>query len=61
MLRARRATPIEAPVPGTFYYCLAPGGWLLTCASDPFLGAYAPFEVLATETGVGYRRPAEPI
>jgi chemotaxis protein methyltransferase CheR len=37
---------------------LAPGGWLLTAASDPPLGGEAPFEVVVTDVGVFYRRPA---
>jgi chemotaxis protein methyltransferase CheR len=36
---------------------LAPGGWLLTAASDPPLGGEAPFEVTVTDAGVFYRRP----
>jgi chemotaxis protein methyltransferase CheR len=36
---------------------LAPGGWLLTAASDPPLGGEAPFEVVVTDVGVFYRRP----
>ncbi len=39
------------------YESLAEGGWLLTAASDPPLGAMAPFDVLATDEGVFYRRP----
>ncbi len=35
---------------------LAPGGWLLTAASDPPLGTEAPFEVVVTDVGVFYRR-----
>jgi chemotaxis protein methyltransferase CheR len=35
---------------------LAPGGWLLTAASDPPLSAEAPFEVVVTDVGVFYRR-----
>jgi chemotaxis protein methyltransferase CheR len=36
---------------------LAPGGWLITASSDPPLGEFAAFEVLATEGGIFYRRP----
>jgi chemotaxis protein methyltransferase CheR len=36
---------------------LAPGGWLVTAASDPPLGGDAPFEVVVTDVGVFYRRP----
>jgi chemotaxis protein methyltransferase CheR len=38
---------------------LAPGGWLITAASDPPLNADAPYESVITEAGVFYRRPAE--
>ncbi len=37
--------------------CLAEGGVLLTAGADPILGAYAPFEVEVTRTGLVYRRP----
>ena len=37
---------------------LAPGGWLLTAASDPPLAPYARFETVTTEAGVLYRRNA---
>jgi len=43
---------------------LAPGGWLVTGPSDPSLVDAAPFEAVATEAGVLYRRapaPAEPV
>jgi chemotaxis protein methyltransferase CheR len=48
------------------FEALAPGGWLITAASDPPLGGEAPFEVVVTDVGVFYRRPgvggaAEPI
>jgi chemotaxis protein methyltransferase CheR len=40
---------------------LAPGGWLITAASDPPLGGEAPYETVVAEAGVFYRRPgAEP-
>jgi chemotaxis protein methyltransferase CheR len=40
------------------FEALAPGGWLITAASDPPLGGEAPFEVVVTDVGVFYRRPA---
>ena len=40
------------------YAALSAGGWLLTSASDPPLGAYAPFTTLTTPVGIVYRRPA---
>jgi chemotaxis protein methyltransferase CheR len=40
-----------------FFEALAPGGWLITAASDPPLGGEAPFEVVVTDVGVFYRRP----
>jgi chemotaxis protein methyltransferase CheR len=40
------------------YQTLAPGGWLMTASSDPFLWDDAPFEVLArAEEGLVYERP----
>jgi len=36
---------------------LAPGGWLLTAASDPVLGPIAGIETVTTPFGVAYRRP----
>ncbi|HKI33969.1 MAG TPA: protein-glutamate O-methyltransferase CheR [Gemmataceae bacterium] len=36
---------------------LAPGGWLITAASDPPLGGDAPYEIVMAEEGVFYRRP----
>jgi chemotaxis protein methyltransferase CheR len=39
------------------FEALAPGGWLLTAASDPPLADLAPFETVATVAGVVYRRP----
>ena len=41
------------------YDTLAPGGWLLTAASDPPLAAHAPFETVTTDAGVLYRRLEE--
>ena len=38
------------------YESLAPGGWLLTAASDPPLAPYARFETVTTDAGVLYRR-----
>lgn len=38
------------------YESLAPGGWLITGAADPFLAAHAPFEAVVTRKGVLYRR-----
>ena len=38
------------------YETLAPGGWLLTAASDPPLAGHARFETVTTEAGVLYRR-----
>jgi chemotaxis protein methyltransferase CheR len=37
---------------------LAPGGWLFLGASDPPLTDEAPFQVVVSEAGVCYRRPA---
>ncbi len=42
-----------------FFRSLAPGGWLLTGASDPPLAAFAGFDVLMTEAGVFYRRASQ--
>lgn len=36
---------------------LEPGGWLFLGASDPSLGALAPFEAIQTGAGVAYRKP----
>jgi len=41
------------------YESLAPGGWLLTAASDPLLGDAAPFDHVTTDAGVFYRRPLD--
>lgn len=38
------------------FAALADGGWLVTGASDPPLGRHAPFEVIASEAGLVYRR-----
>ncbi len=43
------------------YDTLAPGGWLLTAASDPPLAGYARFETVTTDAGVLYRRGAGPM
>jgi chemotaxis protein methyltransferase CheR len=40
---------------------LAPGGWLLTAATDPLLAEYAPFDVIVTEAGLVYRRQPYPL
>ena len=40
------------------YETLAPGGWLLTAASDPPLAGHARFETVTTDAGVLYRRGA---
>ena len=39
---------------------LADGGWLVTASSDPPLTSAAPFEVVAVEEGVFYRRALAP-
>ncbi len=44
-----------------FFRSLAPGGWLLTGASDPNLAHSAPFEIHGTPAGIVYRRPAESV
>lgn len=36
---------------------LAPGGWLITASTDPWLSALAPFETVKTRAGIVYRRP----
>lgn len=36
---------------------LAPGGWLLTSASDPPLAGHAPYDTILTDGGLLYRRP----
>lgn len=50
-----------AEVARRFWLALAPGGWLTTAASDPMLGDLAPFEIVAAEQGLFYRRPLEPV
>ncbi len=45
-----------AAVARRLYETLAPGGWLLTAASDPPLAGHARFETVATDAGVLYRR-----
>jgi chemotaxis protein methyltransferase CheR len=47
-------------VAGRLFECLAEGGWLITASSDPPVAEDAPFEVVATEQGVFYRRPSVP-
>jgi chemotaxis protein methyltransferase CheR len=41
------------------FAALAPGGWLLTAASDPPLADHAPFQTVMTDAGLVYRRPSE--
>lgn len=41
-----------------FYDALGDGGWLIAGPSDPPLASHAPFEVVATDAGLLYRRPA---
>ncbi len=45
-----------AAVARRLYETLAPGGWLLTAASDPPLAGHARFETVTTDAGVLYRR-----
>ena len=47
-------------VAGRLYESLADGGWLLTASTDPPLGDLAPFETVATDKGMFYRRGAPP-
>ena len=54
-----RATVLE--VAQRFFESLAPGGWLVTGASDPPLRELAPLATVVTNSGVFYRRPAEPM
>lgn len=42
------------------YACLAPGGWLITASVDPPLADAAPFETVAQQGGIFYRRAAWP-
>jgi len=44
-------------VAARLFASLSPGGWLITGPSDPLLSSAAPFETIATEQGVFYRRP----
>lgn len=49
-----------ATIPGVasrLFDALAPGGWLITAASDPALDKHAPFQTVDTPGGVCYRRP----
>jgi chemotaxis protein methyltransferase CheR len=48
-----------ATVARRLFESLAPGGWLITAASDPPVGNDAPYETVVNEEGVFYRRPAE--
>ena len=56
-----------AGVAARLFATLAEGGWLFTGASDPPLGAHAPFETVTTPAGILYRRgpraasPFEPL
>jgi chemotaxis protein methyltransferase CheR len=43
------------------FAALAPGGWLLTAASDPPLGRLAPFASHVSDEGVFYRRSEGPV
>jgi chemotaxis protein methyltransferase CheR len=52
--------PTIQRVAGRLFEALAPGGWLLTAASDPPLAGLAPYETVVTDAGVFYRRPAVP-
>lgn len=45
-----------ARVAARLFATLAEGGWLFTGASDPPLGAHAPFETVMTPAGMLYRR-----
>lgn len=47
-----------AAVAKRFFRCLAPGGWLVTGASDPPLHRFAPFDVLMTVAGPVLTRTA---
>jgi chemotaxis protein methyltransferase CheR len=40
--------------------CLAPGGWLLLGASDPFVNDDGKLEAVTTRAGIFYRRPGDP-
>lgn len=48
-----------AHVARRLYDALAPGGWLVTGASDPPLADLAPFQAVLTSAGLVYRRPAQ--
>ncbi|MBI3726178.1 hypothetical protein HY251_19790 [bacterium] len=52
------AAEVVARVAARLFSTLAEGGWLFTGASDPPLGAHAPFETATTPAGILYRRPA---
>lgn len=47
-----------AGVAQRLYNSLAEGGWLITGAADAALRDFAPFELVTTDAGVLYRRPA---
>lgn len=49
----------RAEVFSKFFACLAPGGWLVTAASDPMPPPESEFTVVAGELGVFFRRPLE--
>jgi chemotaxis protein methyltransferase CheR len=48
---------IVAQVVARLYDSLADGGWLIAASSDPPLAEHAPFELIATERGLFYRKP----
>lgn len=51
------ATDVVQRIGRRLYDALAPGGWLLTSATDPLLTETAPFETEVVPCGVVYRRP----
>lgn len=48
-----------ARVARLFFDSLAPGGWLMTGASDPCLREFAPFQSINSEAGTFYKRQPE--
>jgi chemotaxis protein methyltransferase CheR len=48
---------VVAQVVARLYDSLADGGWLIAASSDPPLAEHAPFELVATERGMFYRKP----
>jgi chemotaxis protein methyltransferase CheR len=48
---------LVAQVVARLYDSLAEGGWLIAASSDPPLAEHAPFELVATERGLFYRKP----